>query len=126
MLLLASRLLIWRQARSSWISEALVVPSTAERLEDIDLKLNQAGIGGSDRRVQGHEGLVRGEQVEVAHGPGHVLVMRDVERAMDLGLRISECLPTVQSCAVFSERLLGFFERREHHGIKGRQSRGFG
>ena len=41
-----------------------------------------------------------GEQVEVAHGSGRVLVMRDVERAMDFALRISECLPPVERGAV--------------------------
>ena len=72
------------------------MPSAAECFENIDLKLDQAGIGGGDRCVKSHERLFRGEQVEVAHGPGHVLLMCDVEGAMDVSLRVSECLPTFQ------------------------------
>jgi len=99
-------------------SQALVVPSPSECFENIDLKLDQAGIGGGDRRVEGHERLFRGEQVEVAHGAGHVLFMRDVEGTMDVSLRISECLPTLQRGAVFSERLFGFLESREYNRIE--------
>jgi hypothetical protein len=94
------------------------VPSAAECVENIDLKLDQAGIGGGDRRVEGHERLFRGEQVEVAHGSGHVLFMRDVEGAMDVSLRISECLPTFERRAVFSERLFRFLEGREYNRIE--------
>ena len=94
------------------------MPSPSECFENIDLKLDQAGIGGGDRRVEGHERLFRGEQVEVAHGSRHVLFMRDVEGAMDVSLRISECLPTLQGRAVFSERLFGFLESREYNRIE--------
>ena len=63
----------------------MAVPSAPECFKDIDLMLDQAGIGGGDRLVQGHEGLFRGQQVEAAHRSGHILIMRDVERAMDPG-----------------------------------------
>jgi hypothetical protein len=44
--------------------------------------------------------------------------MRDVEGTMDVSLRISECLPTLQRGAVFSERLFGFLESREYNRIE--------
>ena len=59
------------------------MPSPSECFENIDLKLDQAGIGGGDRRVEGHERLFRGEQVEIAHGSGHVLLMRDVRSSVN-------------------------------------------
>ena len=44
-----------------WTSQTLAVPSAAEGFKDINLKLDQAGIGGGDRCVERHERLFRGE-----------------------------------------------------------------
>jgi outer membrane protein, multidrug efflux system len=46
-------------------------------------------LADAQRQIQGHEGLFRGEQVKVAHGSGHIPVMRDVERAMDAAVASS-------------------------------------
>jgi hypothetical protein len=83
-------------------SQALVVPSAAECFEQIDLNLDLAGIGRGDRRVHrsfdiAHDGYVAGSVSNL-----DLLTTEQSLVALDLALRISECLPTVERCAVFS------------------------
>ena len=56
--------------RQSRTSQALVVPSAAECFENIDLKLDQAGITGGDRLIEGREGLFGGEPTLNKHLEG--------------------------------------------------------
>ena len=98
-------------------------PAAAQRLEDGDLVLYQGGVGRSHRGVDRDQGLLGGEQVDIADRARQELFVRHAKRYTHLILGVAERLAIAERRTVQSERLLGLFERGEHHAIERRQRR---
>src|SRR5882762_4029877 len=96
-------------------------PTPSERLEHGNLVLNERRIGCGNGRIRRNQRLLGREQIEIAGGPRHHLIVSHVEYLVRPLLSFGQSLAAIQFGAIGRQRLLGLLERLKYDGIEARE-----